>query len=78
MVTKGRSTGRIGTLTHVERHPGSFDIVQVKDATGVTFATRLSNIFVIGRADAQPLITVPRGKGIKLDIFQQRDQGKRA
>merc|ERR1712116_26265 len=30
-----------------ERHPGSFDVVHVKDALGHTFATRLNNIFII-------------------------------
>ncbi len=31
-----------------ERHPGSFDIVHVKDANGHVFATRLGYIFIIG------------------------------
>jgi len=30
MVTGGRNTGRVGTIIHRERHPGSFDIVHVK------------------------------------------------
>ena len=30
MVTGGRNTGRVGTIMHRERHPGSFDIVHVK------------------------------------------------
>ena len=30
MVTGGRNTGRVGTITHRERHPGSFDIGHVK------------------------------------------------
>merc|ERR1711971_1000900 len=50
MVTGGRNTGRVGTIMHRERHPGSFDIVHVKDAAGHTFATRMGYIFVIGRA----------------------------
>merc|ERR1711982_203671 len=32
MVTGVRNTGRVGTIMHRERHPGSFDIVHVKDA----------------------------------------------
>ena len=36
-------------ITNRERHPGSFDVVHVKDSTGNNFATRLSNIFVIGK-----------------------------
>lgn len=40
MVTGGHNLGRIGVITHRERHPGSFDIVHVKDSQGHTFATR--------------------------------------
>ena len=82
MITKGRNTGRIGTLVSREKHEGSFDIVQVKDAQGTTFATRLANAFVIGKgADAKAaLIALPKGKGIKTTIFEDRDkrQGKSA
>merc|ERR1712080_443671 len=34
MVTGGRNTGRVGTIMSRERHPGSFDIVHVKDGNG--------------------------------------------
>lgn len=44
--------GRIGVITNRERHPGSFDVVHVKDANGNSFATRLSNIFVIGKVSS--------------------------
>lgn len=40
MVTGGHNLGRVGTITHRERHPGGFDIVHIKDALGHTFATR--------------------------------------
>lgn len=54
MVTGGANLGRIGVITNRERHPGSFDVVHVKDSTGNSFATRLSNIFVIGKVRAGP------------------------
>lgn len=41
MITGGRNLGRVGVIVSRERHPGSFDIVHVKDSTGHTFATRL-------------------------------------
>lgn len=41
MVTGGHNLGRVGTITSRERHPGSFDIVHVKDSQGHSFATRL-------------------------------------
>ena len=77
MVTKGRSTGRVGVITKVDKHDGSFDIVEVKDADGQVFATRLSNVFLLGKgADVKDAsVSLPKGKGIKLDIFQQRDRG---
>jgi len=71
LVTGGHSMGRIGTIVSRERHPGSFEIVHVKDAVGNTFATRLSNIFVIGSQKA-PLISLPTGKGVRLGIFEER------
>jgi len=72
MITKGRNTGRVGTIVHVEKHPGSFDVVQIRDATGNTFSTRKENVFVIGSGET-PEITLPKGKGIKLTILEERD-----
>lgn len=73
MVTGGANLGRIGVITHRERHPGSFDVVHVKDANGHGFATRLDNIFVIGKG-GKPWISLPRGKGIRLSIAEERDK----
>jgi len=72
MITKGRNTGRVGTIVHVEKHPGSFDIVSVKDAAGHSFSTRQENVFVIGTGES-PIVTLPKGKGIKLSILEERD-----
>merc|ERR1719277_2208019 len=38
MVCGGNNIGRVGVIMHRERHPGSFEIVHVKDAVGHTFA----------------------------------------
>jgi small subunit ribosomal protein S4e len=73
MITKGRNTGRVGTILHVERHPGSFDIVSVRDASGHSFSTRSENVFVIGSAET-PLISLPKGKGIKLSILEEQEK----
>jgi len=40
-IVSGNNIGRIGQITNIESHPGSFDIVHVKDAKGVSFSTRL-------------------------------------
>ncbi|KAF7479279.1 Hypothetical predicted protein [Marmota monax] len=73
MVTGGANLGRIGVITNRERHPGSFDVVHVKDANGNSFATQLSNIFVIGKGN-KPWISLLRGKGIRLTIAEERDK----
>jgi small subunit ribosomal protein S4e len=72
MVTGGHNMGRVGTVTHRERHPGSFDIVHVKDSAGQTFATRLNNIFIIGKGN-KSVISLPRGNGVKKTIAEERD-----
>ncbi|OBS74007.1 hypothetical protein A6R68_15456, partial [Neotoma lepida] len=73
MVTGGANLGRIGVITNREKHPGSFDVVHMKDANGNSVATGLSNIFVIGKGN-KPWISLPRGKGIRLTIAEERDK----
>jgi len=73
MVTGGHNVGRVGLVTHRERHPGGFDIVHIKDAAGNNFATRLYNIFIIGKGN-KPFISLPRGKGVRLSIAEERDK----
>jgi len=71
MVTKGANVGRIGVIQSKEKHPGSFDIVHLKDKKGVPFATRLANVFVIGDAE-KSWITLPKAKGQKSTILEER------
>jgi small subunit ribosomal protein S4e len=44
MVTGGRNMGRVGVITHRERHDGGFNIVHLKDAVDNEFTTRESNV----------------------------------
>ena len=71
-VTGGRNMGRVGVITHREKHDGGFEIVHIKDGRDHSFATRLSNVFVIGAT--KPWISLPKGKGIKLTITEERDR----
>jgi len=71
MVVGGRNAGRVGTIVSKEKHKGSFDICHVKDATGTKFATRESNVFVMGNGP-KPSISLPKGKGIKLNIVDEQ------
>jgi len=73
MVTGGHNLGRVGTVTNRERHPGSFDIVHIKDSTGHVFATRLNYVFIIGKAN-KAYVSLPKGNGIRLSIAEERDQ----
>jgi len=72
MITKGANIGRVGTIVHREKHPGSFDIVHVRDRRGQSFATRLNNVFVIGDG-SKPEISLPKGKGVKTSVTEQRE-----
>jgi small subunit ribosomal protein S4e len=71
-LTGGNNIGRIGIMQSIEKHPGSFDIANVKDSTGKMFATRVSNVFVIGDGKS-PAISLPKGEGIKLSNLEERD-----
>jgi len=73
MVTGGRSTGRIGILKEVEKHPGSHHIVYVEDLAGRPLTTRLSNVFALG-LERKALVSLPRGGGIKLGIVEAREK----
>jgi len=77
MVTGGRNMGRVGVITHRERHIGGFEIVHVKDSLDRQFATRMSNVFVIGQGN-KPWISLPKQKGIKLTISEERDRRRAA
>ncbi|KAG6381491.1 ribosomal family S4e-domain-containing protein [Boletus reticuloceps] len=76
MITGGRNMGRAGVIVHREKHIGGFDIVHVKDSLDRTFATRISNIFVVGQG-TKPWISLPKGKGTKLTISEERDLRRR-
>jgi small subunit ribosomal protein S4e len=72
MITGGRNLGRVGIIQHRERQHGGFDIVTLRDSMGQDFATRLKNVFVIGEESAA--VTLPKGKGVKLTIAEERDR----
>ena len=72
MVVGGRNMGRVGVITHRERHDGGFAIIHLKDAIDNTFATREGNVFVIGTD--KPWVSLPKGRGVKLTIAEERDR----
>jgi len=77
MITRGANMGRVGTIQSIERHPGSFDICHMKDRKNQIFATRLQNVFIIGDHN-KPAISLPKAKGVKLSILEEREQKEKA
>merc|ERR1719263_812143 len=73
MLIGGNNVGRIGNITSIEKHPGSFEIVHVKDSKGNSFSTRIANILVIGD-NKTTAVSIPKGDGIRLTLMQERDQ----
>ncbi len=71
MIIGGNNIGRVGIMQNVEKHPGSFDIAHVKDAAGHSFATRVSNVFIIGEGK-KPVISLLPMRGIKLSLAEER------
>lgn len=73
LLVGGNNIGRVGVLQHIEKHPSSFDIAHIKDAAGHTFATRVSNVFVIGEGKKSVISLLPQ-KGIKLSLIEERNK----
>jgi small subunit ribosomal protein S4e len=71
MVTGGHNNGRAGTIVSKEKHRGGHDIVHIEDSAGNKFATRVSNVFVIGRG-AKPMVSLPKARGVRLTIIQEQ------
>lgn len=71
IATGGHNMGRVGTIMKLEKHPGSFDIIHIKDERGHQFATRKSNVFILG--NDKPVIGLPKTKGVKMTILEERN-----
>jgi small subunit ribosomal protein S4e len=76
MITGGHNLGRVGVIVSKERHPGSFDIIHIKDALGQQFATRSGNVFVIGKG-TKSMVSLPAKKGIKRSVLEESQLGKK-
>jgi small subunit ribosomal protein S4e len=76
MLTGGANCGRVGNIVSFEKHPGSFEIVHLKDKRGHAFATRAQNVFVVGEGN-KAWVTLPKAKGIKLSIEEERDAAEK-
>ena len=70
MVTGGANLKRIGVITNQKSHPGSLDVVHVKNANGNNFVTWLSNIFIIGKGN-KPWISLSVGRVLTLPLLRR-------
>lgn len=77
MVTGGHNCGRVGTIVHKEKHKGGHDIVHVQDAAGHRFATRQSNVFVIGKGN-KAMVTLPKARGVRQTIIEEQQKRTQA
>eukprot|EP00168_Porphyra_purpurea_P019407 TRINITY_DN771_c0_g1_i4.p4 TRINITY_DN771_c0_g1~~TRINITY_DN771_c0_g1_i4.p4 ORF type:complete len:102 (-),score=48.69 TRINITY_DN771_c0_g1_i4:76-381(-) len=75
MVTGGHNIGRVGVMALREKHPGSTEIVRIRDANGHEFATKKSNVFIIGKG-SKALVSLPKHNGIKQSILERAEQKK--
>jgi small subunit ribosomal protein S4e len=60
IITNGNNAGRIGLISHQEKHPGSNTIVTIRDSSGKDFSTPKENVFVIGKG-IKPMVSLPVG-----------------
>lgn len=77
MITGGHNIGRVGIIQLREKHPGSHEIVRVRDANGHDFATRKTNVFIIGKG-SEPSISLPKGKGLAQTIIEEQESREKA
>ena len=69
LIVGGNNIGRTGVIEKIEKHPGSYEIVYIKDSAGKDFSTRLTNIFITG--DQRPEIPVEKYNTL-LSIIEER------
>lgn len=76
MISGGQNIGRVGIVSHVSTHDAGFDIVHIRDGRGKNFATRTTNVFVVGE-DKKTVISLPKGKGIAFNILEEAENRKK-
>lgn len=77
MITGGHNIGRVGIIQLREKHPGSHEIIRVRDAAGHDFATRKTNVFIIGKG-SEPSISLPKAKGLRKSIIEEQEERGKA
>lgn len=76
-IQSGNNIGRIGSMTNIDKHPGSFDIVHIKDNNGNSFCTRIGNAFVVGNPKQKPAISLPKDNGLYLSVLARKQESEK-
>ncbi len=63
MISVCSNTKRVGTITHISKRVGNFDLVTLKDARGYPFTTRINYVFVIKKI-GKSATTLPKNNGL--------------
>ena len=71
MVTGGKNAGRVGTVSHTEKHDGGFDIIHIRDRKGHAFATRVAYATIIGKGK-ETWVSLPKHEGVKPSILEEQ------
>jgi len=74
LVVRGHNVGRVGLIIKRESHPGTKEIIHLKDDQGVHFATTIDNVFIISSGkNSEALISIPSRKGCRQNIIQEQE-----
>ncbi len=58
-------------ILHFKRSIYIYKYIHIKDANGKSFATRMGNVFVIGKGK-KPFITLPKDNGLYLTPVEKK------
>merc|ERR1711953_1064278 len=70
LIKRGKNAGSVGIITHIETKGYNEVIIKLKDKNNRVFATRRSNLVLIG-ASGESMITLPEGEGVKLSVYDE-------
>ena len=77
MITGGHNIGRVGVIQLRDKHPGSHEIVRVRDPAGHDIATGKANVFIIGKG-SESSVSLPKGKDLRKSVMEEPEAREKA